>query len=150
MKFFSRENQLDEMQEQTQRKTESTGFWLAWTGLLAAFLIQVAMDKPLENWIAECLVFIVVDIYLVVSCLKNGIWDRHLRANTGTNLVSSIVIGFVVAMLTFFAGYRYWPGALITGLCTMLLCFVALQFCVKLYNKRHSELEKEENEDEDD
>ena len=77
MKFslYSKKNQLDEMQEQTMRKIESHGFWLLWGSLLAAWIVQMmfgAADKAAGEWV----VFMIGCIYMVVACLRNGLWDR--------------------------------------------------------------------------
>lgn len=79
MKFslYSKKNQLDEMQEQTMRKIESHGFWLLWYSLLAAWIVQTvfgAADKAAGEWV----VFMIGCIYMVVACLRNGLWERHL------------------------------------------------------------------------
>lgn len=80
MKFslYSKKNRLDEMQEQTMRKIESHGFWLLWGSLLAAWIVQTvlgAADKAAGEWV----VFMIGCIYMVVACLRNGLWDRPFR-----------------------------------------------------------------------
>ena len=80
MKFslYSKKNQLDEMQEQTMRKIESHGFWLLWYSLLAAWIVQTvfgAADKAAGEWV----VFMIGCIYMVVACLRNGLWNATFR-----------------------------------------------------------------------
>lgn len=150
MKFdiFSKKNILDERQEQTLRKLESRGFWLLWWGLLAVLVLQGAMGKSVEELTAEWLLFMAACLYMLVECIHNGIWDRHIKPNAGANLAGSAVAGAVVFLFTF-ARRNYWPGALVAGIITAVLCFGALQFTVLLYNKRHDQLENpEEDEDE--
>ena len=86
MKFslYSKKNRLDEMQEQTMRKIESHGFWLLWGSLLAAWIVQTvfgAADKAAGEWV----VFMIGCIYMVVACLRNGLWDRHLSDKAPAN-----------------------------------------------------------------
>lgn len=92
MKFslYSKKNRLDEMQEQTMRKIESHGFWLLWGSLLAAWIVQTvfgAADKAAGEWV----VFMIGCIYMVVACLRNGLWDRHLSDKAPANAVYSLV-----------------------------------------------------------
>ena len=100
MKFslYSKKNQLDEMQEQTMRKIESHGFWLLWGSLLAAWIVQMmfgAADKAAGEWV----VFMIGCIYMVVACLRNGLWDRHLSdtapANAGYSLVAAVAVTLI-------------------------------------------------------
>ena len=100
MKFslYSKKNQLDEMQEQTMRKIESHGFWLLWGSLLAAWIVQMmfgAADKAAGEWV----VFMIGCIYMVVACLRNGLWDRHLSDTAPDNAVYSLVAAVAVTIL---------------------------------------------------
>lgn len=97
MKFslYSKKNRLDEMQEQTMRKIESHGFWLLWGSLLAAWIVQTvfgAVDKAAGEWV----VFMIGCIYMVVACLRNGLWDRHLSDKAPANAVYSLVAAVAV------------------------------------------------------
>jgi hypothetical protein len=97
MKFslYSKKNQLDEMQEQTMRKIESHGFWLLWGSLLAAWIVQTvfgAADKAAGEWV----VFMIGCIYMVVACLRNGLWDRHLSDKAPANAVYSLVAAVAI------------------------------------------------------
>ena len=100
MKFslYSKKNQLDEMQEQTMRKIESHGFWLLWGSLLAAWIVQTvfgAADKAAGEWV----VFMIGCIYMVVACLRNGLWDRHLSDKAPANAVYSLVAAVAVTLI---------------------------------------------------
>lgn len=117
MKFslYSKKNRLDEMQEQTMRKIESHGFWLLWGSLLAAWIVQTvfgAADKAAGEWV----VFMIGCIYMVVACLRNGLWDRHLSDKApGQCRVFSGGCGGGYADLRFFL----W----ILGRCCFCRCF---------------------------
>lgn len=148
--FFSKKNVLDERQEQTLCKLESRGFWLLWWGMLAIIVVQSAMGKPIEDLIAEWLLFMVACLYMLVECIRHGIWDRHIKPTAGANGIGSLVAG-VAVFLFVLAQRNYWPGALIAGIFTAALCFFTMQFIVLLYKKRRDQLENtEEDEDEHD
>ena len=123
MKFslYSKKNRLDEMQEQTMRKIESHGFWLLWGSLLAAWIVQTvfgAADKAAGEWV----VFMIGCIYMVVACLRNGLWDRHLSDKAPANAVYSLVAAVAVTLICGFS-YGYWVGAVFAGVFTGILCF---------------------------
>lgn len=150
MKFdiYSKKNVLDERQEQTLSKLESRGFWLLWWGLLAVIVIQRLMGKSAEDLLAEGILFTAICLYMLVECLRNGIWDRHIKPNAAANLIGSLVAGAGVFLFNF-VQIGYWPGALIAGAFTAILCFAVLQFTVSVYKKRHEQLENAgESEDE--
>ena len=58
--FFTKKNQLDEMQEQTLTKIEARGFWLMWWSLLAILAIQAMMHAASEQMLGEWVVFMLV------------------------------------------------------------------------------------------
>lgn len=116
MKFslYSKKNRLDEMQEQTMRKIESHGFWLLWGSLLAAWIVQTvfgAADKAAGEWV----VFMIGCIYMVVACLRNGLWDRHLSDKAPANAVYSLVAAVAVTLI---CGFSY-----VLGRCCFCRCF---------------------------
>lgn len=137
MKFslYSKKNRLDEMQEQTMRKIESHGFWLLWYSLLAAWIVQTvfgAVDKAAGEWV----VFMIGCIYMVVACLRNGLWERHFSDTPPANAVYSLVAAVAVTLIIGFSR-GYWVGAAFAG----ILCFVLLQLCVALVRKRREHLD---------
>lgn len=108
MKFslYSKKNRLDEMQEQTMRKIESHGFWLLWYSLLAAWIVQTvfgAVDKAAGEWV----VFMIGCIYMVVACLRNGLWERHFSDTPPANAVYSLVAAVAVTLIIGFSR-GYW------------------------------------------
>ncbi|WP_302200624.1 DUF6773 family protein [uncultured Gemmiger sp.] len=146
--FYTRHSQLDEMQEQKLCKLESRGFWLLWWGLLAAIIVQSLAGQTTQAPTGEWVLFMLASLYMVVECIRNGIWDRHVKPNLCANILGSTVAGIAVFAWFYLKG-RYWPGALCAGLCSALLCFAVLQFTAWLYHLRHNQLEhSEESEDE--
>ena len=149
MKFslYSKKNRLDEMQEQTMRKIESHGFWLLWYSLLAAWIVQTvfgAVDKAAGEWV----VFMIGCIYMVVACLRNGLWERHFSDTPPANAVYSLVAAVAVTLIIGFSR-GYWVGAAFAGVFTGILCFALLQLSMKAYKKRHAELENPKEDDDE-
>uniref|UniRef100_UPI004026AF08 DUF6773 family protein n=1 Tax=Gemmiger formicilis TaxID=745368 RepID=UPI004026AF08 len=103
---------------------------------------------------AEWFIFMLGCAYSVISDLRAGIWDRHLKANTKTNAAVSVVGGvavFVWGLIKFAAlgmGIAVLQ-AVIMGVCTWVLCFALLQLSMKAYKKRHAELENPKEDDDE-
>ena len=144
-----KKNNLDEMQEQELLKIEHNGCWLAFWGLLAVMVIQMVMGVPGTQMLGEWIVFMVLALYLVIACLRKGIWDRHLKANRKTNLIVSLLAAVATGILVTLSNpylsepLDYVLVAGISGGFTFLLCFFALTIGMKLYKKRREKLEQE-------
>ena len=144
-----KKNNLDEMQEQTLLKIEHNGCWLAFWGLLAVMAIQMLMGVPGTQMLGEWIVFMVLGLYIVIACLRKGIWDRHLKANRKTNLIISLLAAAAAGILiTVSNPYLSEPldYVLVAGMSggfTFVLCFIALSLSMKLYKKRRENLDAE-------
>ena len=94
---------LDEMQEQKLLKIEHNAAWLAFWGLLAAILVQSILggEDVWRNMIAEWIVFICLCVYLVIACIRNGIWDRKWKPNLKTHAIFSLIAGIVCGAILF-------------------------------------------------
>ena len=154
-----RKNNLDEMQEQKLLKIEHNGVWLAFWGLAVSILIQGLNSgvNEFRNIIGELVVFLGLDLYLLVACIKNGIWDRKLRANAKTNVIVSLVGGTIIGLLYFTSSYLKYHkllGSIATGIImlstTALLTFITLSVCASIYKKRVKKLEEDGDLDSDD
>ncbi|MCI9465137.1 MAG: hypothetical protein HFI48_14895 [Lachnospiraceae bacterium] len=150
-------NKLDEMQEQKLLKIEHNGCWLAFWGLFAAICIQVCMGPDeWERFIGEWIVFMCLAVYIVASCLKNGIWDRKLSPTPLMNLLGSIGVGIACGVIQFAVSYRRYgvlAGSIAAGIVQMiigfLLCFAGFFIATYLYRKRVKSIEEKiENEEE--
>lgn len=151
--FFKREN-LDEMQKQTLLKIESRGFWVLWVLLLAALIIESLLGFTLREMAAEFFIFMLGCAYALISDLRAGIWDRHLKANTKTNAAVSVVGGAAIFVwgLIKFAEFGMGVAVLLAvfmAACTWVLCFATLQLSMKAYKKRHAELENPKEDDDE-
>ena len=144
-----KKNNLDEMQEQALLKIEHNGCWLAFWGLLAVMAIQMVMGVPGTQMLGEWIVFMVLALYLVIACLRKGIWDRHLKANWKTNLIISLLAGAAAGILITVSNpylsepLDYVLVAGISGGFTFVLCFIFLSLSMKLYKKRREKLDQE-------
>lgn len=145
LNFYQKQNQLDEMQEQTLRKIESRSFWLLWWGLLALIAFQQVRGVSPDAILGELLIHLLASLYMVAECIRHGIWDRHIRPTFTANLAGALAGGGAVAVLNYLRN-SYWPGALISGTFTGLLVFFALQVTVGMYKKRYQQLENTEEE----
>ncbi len=149
-----RKNNLDEMQEQKLLKIEHYGVWFTFWGLLAAILVQVILgtdSKSLfRNIAGEWLVFMCLAVYLTVSCLINGIWDRRLKPNIKTNVIASLISAAVCGVIFFASSYYKYArlaGSAAAGIIMFVQVFVltlgALTVTAFIYKKRVQKLETE-------
>ena len=145
-----KKSNLDEMQEQALLKIEHNGCWLAFWGLLAAMGIQLLLGIGGKALLGEWIVFMGMCVYLVAACLRQGIWDRRLKANGKTNLVVSAVAG--VAMGIYFAILLkdtemdlivYLMICLIPAIVVFALCMLLLTLSMAVYKKRRAKLDQE-------
>ena len=152
-----RKSKLDEMKEQQLLKIEHNGYWLGFWGLFIVLVLQALYYGP-EGWktyIGEWIVFMCTALYVIVACLKNGIWDRKLSPTPVTNFVSSIIIGVFCGIFQFAVSYRRYgalAGSIAAGIFQGLLAFAVglagFTFLAYLYRKKINKLENEKEEDE--
>lgn len=146
-----RKSNLDERQEEQLLRIEEKGCWFAFWALLLSMFAQMAVfgvDK-FQYIAGEWVVFMCLALYLAVSCMRAGIWDRRLKPNGKTNflcsLVAAVVFGAVFAVVNYF-NFHEWQAALITFFLIAILLFItifaALSLSVYLYKKRLKALEE--------
>lgn len=156
MKWFNKKNNLDEMQELQLLKIESRGFWIGFIGLAAAIAAQAflyGVNSAGEMFLGEFIVFLCMGLYLIGNCLRNGIWDRHLKATPAVNIGLSLLAATVTALFNAILSYRNFQSVS-TALSVFIAYFlmlsvavsVALTLCSALYRRRRKHLE-EENDD---
>lgn len=141
---------LDEMQEQKLSKIERDGAWFLFWALLAAIIIQMILGGK-DVWrtiAAEWIIFMCFCVYIVIACIKNGIWDRKLKPTRKTNILVSLIAGVVCGLIFFVSSYLNYDdllSAVITGIFlfagVFALSLAALAVCTALYKKRLSRLE---------
>ena len=146
-----RKSNLDERQEEQLLHIEEKGCWFAFWALLVSIFVQMAVfgiDK-IQCIAGEWVVFMCLALYLAVSCMRAGIWDRHLKPNGKTNFLVSlgaaVVFGAVLAVVSYF-NFHEWQAALITFFLIAILLFIsifaALSLSVFLYKNRVKALEE--------
>lgn len=156
MKLFKKgKSQLDEMQEQNLRKLESWGFWLTWGALLLSIMIQMLIYKEEAGKYlkGEWIVFMVSNLYMVIGCVRLGIWSRRGIPSFKNILLISLLAGLVTGI--FVAVYNYLIyGDVLTALATVILaslftfvlCLLVLVVSVSAYKKRRQKLDSEGDE----
>ena len=154
LKEFFKHDNLDEMQKQTLLKIESRGLGALWVLLLAALIIESLLGFTPREMAAEWFIFMLGCAYALISYLRAGIWDRHLKANTKTNAAVSVVGGAAVFVWGLIKFAELGMGvavlcAVFMGACTGVLCFALLQLSMKAYKKRHAELENPKEDDDE-
>ena len=152
MKNDKVKSNLDEMQEAKLLQIEHNGCWLAFWGLLAAMIVELFVFgvENMRYFIGEWIVFMVLCVYMGEACLRNGIWDRRLKADRKTNLTVSLVAGAAAGLI--FAAislvrYHSVSGAIVTFVLLFvfvsLCCFIALSLTAREYRKKLAQLESE-------
>ena len=152
-----RENNLDEMKEQELLHIEKNCFWMLYFLLGISMIVQLCMGRPVTEIAGEWICFMAVSLYLVISCIRRGIWDRHFRPDRKTNLLFSVLAAVLVAgiqaVLWFRNLYPHYgmmqlilvmviPGILSFGACLFLLTISAT-----ICRKRSRDLEQEGQDD---
>ena len=146
-------NRLDEMQERKLLQIEHNGFWISFWLLAVGIFLQMFLFGPehMETVVGESIILLFVSLYIVCACIRNGIWDRTLAPTKGTNIKVSLLAGFIMGIVHFgisYKNYHKFVGSIATFLFMFIMvssvCFIALSVCTKLYQKKVSNLEKEE------
>lgn len=157
MKWFNRKSNLDEMQELQLLKAESRGFWIGFIGLAVAMAIQAFLydaESMGDMMSGEFIVFLCMGLYLIGSCLRNGIWDRHLKATPAVNIGLSLLAAAVTALFNAILSYRNYHDAF-TALIVFAVYFlmlsvvlsVTLTICSALYRRKRRKLEEEDSDE---
>ena len=156
MKLFKKgKSQLDEMQEQNLRKLESWGFWLTWGALLLSIMVQMLVYKEDAGKYlkGEWIVFMASNLYMVIGCVRLGIWSRRGIPSFKSILLISLLAGLVTGI--FVAVYNYLIyGDVLTALATVILaslftfvlCLLVLVVSLSAYKKRRQKLDSEGDE----
>lgn len=147
-------NNLDEMQEQKLLHIEKFGFWFAYLGLFIAIVVQIVMGADFKQIAGEWIVFMPVCFITFIRCVRNGIWDRHLKPNFKTNLLLSIITSFAFGLVYGISKYLQFKESIngnIIGdviyilIISSILFFVFLQVSTHLYKRRVRKIEDKTN-----
>lgn len=143
------------MQENKLLQIEHNGCWIAFWGLFAAVYIQIAIGHGGFEYLGgEIITMIILAAYLVVSSIKNGIWDRRLKPDFNTNIILSSVFGLAVGVFWFFFTYLKYHkivGSLATGVLmftvTCMIMLGSLSALTAVYRQRKEKLEDESDDE---
>ncbi len=145
-------NKLDERQEQKLLQIEHNGCWFAFWALIISLFVQQAIFGIGEwKYVAgEWIIFMCLAFYLMIACMKNGIWDRKLEPDAGTNfwvsLLSSVVFGAFVTVVNYL-NYHSLGGAaacfVVFAVILFLMIFAALSVSSAFFKKRVRSMEEE-------
>lgn len=156
MKWYSKKNKLDEMQELKLLKIESRGFWLGFFGLFASILAQIVIyGSDVGNTLTgEFIIFLCMGIYLIAGCLKNGIWDRHLQATPKVNIGFSLLAAALTALFNAIMSYRNYHNVggavavfIVYFFMVGIILSVTMCLCSAFYQRRKKKLEEEYEEE---
>ena len=148
---------LDEMQEKKLLKIEHNTLMIAAVGLLAAIFIQQAIWT--ENSliaIGECIVLLVSALYMLIACIRNGIWDRSAKK---PNLKKCVLVSLIASLafaafwgIVSYIRYHAWQGSLAAFVVMFVMMFVLLMavctVSVLAYKRRTRKLERMADQDE--
>ncbi len=149
-----RKNNLDEMKEQQLLHIEKNGCWIAFWGLFIVMQIQTFTEGEFlgKQSMGEWLVFMILALYLVIACIRRGIWSRNLKPNATTNLIASLIAGAVIGVafgIKSYIDYEKLAGAIATGIVIFIgiffSCFITLILSAAILKKRNAKLENEED-----
>ena len=145
-----KKNNLDEQQERRLLEIESRGYWLAFWGLLAVWMAEMLILKDMKAVIGELILFLGLSLYLGISCVRAGIWDRRLDMSRKTCLIASLIAAMISAVFIFsftFLRFHKPVGSLyaggITGLIAFTGCYITLILAARATKKRQYELNSE-------
>ena len=155
MKNIFKRNYLDEMQEQKLLKIESHGVWIAFSLLIISMFVQIAYanyTKTEAHVAGEMITFFILDIYILFSCIKNGIWARSIKASNKTNAIAALIAGIIVGLLNAFTFQHETEQAMVgafimSALFTGMLTYILLQICMNITNKRRNKLDESDDEE---
>ena len=145
------------MQDNKLLKIEEFGFWLVFWILTAAIFLQALIGTTLKELAGEIAALLAASVYIVFSCLKNGLWTRKyaptLKTNVIASAIASVIFGVINAVRAFVILKK--PIELrttiqIIAMCAgvYILCFALLEVSCLIYKKRRRKLDDIEDEKE--
>ena len=149
-----RKTNLDEQQERRLMEIESRGYWLAFWGLLAVLMAEMLIFKDMKGVAGELILFLGLSLYLGISCIRAGIWDRRLDMSRKTCLIASLIAAGITAVFLFsftFLRFHKLAGSLcaggLTGLIAFTGCYITLILAARATKKRQDALNAEPEDD---
>lgn len=154
-----RRNNLDERQESRLQKLEARCFWGIYVFLVVVLLAERALGFTVRETAGELAAVILASLLAIGGSIYQGIWDRYLSADAGTNFRVSLVAAIASGVLcTVMLAVRFqqngiplsrlWLVFSISFFITFGACMAALTVCTFLYKKRIAKLEAQADEEE--
>ncbi len=140
------------MQELNMLHTEQTGFWLIFSGLVLAIVVQslIYQEDMLKYTAGEYVVLLVGGIYVLISSIRKGLWSRRIPATLTTNLILSAAISAIFSVMLGiikFSQYGSVATAVISAIIFFfsmtVLAFVVMAVLMRIYKKRSRKLEQD-------
>ena len=137
---------LDEMKRLKLLKIEEKGFYLMFYGLVFVIVVQAFLNdfKDIQEVILPMVLLVIVSIYFIIVCFKEGIWS-YRDVNQKKSIVVSILVGIVGS---FIFGYKlYLLNRLHVGYLLMIFLIVTILMYLiligvnRIYVKRVERLE---------
>ncbi|MBR5641427.1 MAG: hypothetical protein IKW92_04805 [Firmicutes bacterium] len=153
-----KKNMLDERQEQIMLQIEHVGCWIAYWGLLISILVQeIVYHGDFRYVLGEWIVFLALCVYVLVGCIRNGLWDRHIKPTMKNNAIASLIAAGVIFLFTFIMVSRNFPGkpvgaaaaGLFAAVVVFVLCLIALTMAKRATEKKQAQLEAESEEEDE-
>ncbi len=152
---FFKKNDLDEFQEQKLQRIERDSFWILYWMLFAVMAVQVVVNLDPAAVAGEWVCFMVINVIMLVRCIRNGIWDRRIKPGLRANLTGSIIAAVAVFILTGVAAIRMWEAepkaaaaaGAISAVVTWVMTYTLLTVLSHVYRKRLEKLEECEEEE---
>ncbi len=149
------ENRMDEMQELQLLRLEEHGFWITFWALCAAVAAQALAGTGFREIVGELAVLVIAGGWIMVLCLKNGLWARSYRPSLKTNAACSVIAGLalggVFAVRTFAVLHKPLSPELAGRIALAMaaacgVCFGVLEAARAVYKRRRARLDDvEEN-----
>ena len=89
---------LDEMQQRTLLEIEHKTLYITLTGLLIVILMQQIFWKDGQSTLGEAAILLISSGYLLLSYIKNGIWDRTKPFSAKTNRTISLLVSLAMGI----------------------------------------------------
>lgn len=145
-------NNLDEMKELKLLKIEHKGLMIGFYGLVVLIVIEsfITGFKDTSIVLDKVILVLIVGTYMVVSCVKEGIWDRNIDTSNRSVLLISLFLGLCGAGVLGYKAYVSGAGIIYSSVLGFIIGFVAcsvLSILVRfIYNKRIDTLENGDDE----
>lgn len=145
---------MDEMQDMKLLRIEEAGFWLLFWVSFGSILLQLLMGAGLLQIAGEAVILFLASVFIVVSCLRNGLWSRGraptLKGNLLVSLLPAALVGILFSVRAFLILRRSLSLGTVGTILLMMLpvyivCFAVLEGLRLIYRKRRSQLDGEDD-----